>query len=321
MNTVQVDKIVNAVLYEGYLLYPYRRCVKNEKRMMFGCVYPRDFCENQAAAESFRIQTQCLLEAQGLLEAEKNTQLEVQVRFLQFIERADGNALEAIERKVETDPITAEDLPKQPRRINFTFSGDGTFSSRRENQVTPQPATLQGTLTCSAVQLDDGLFSVTIVIENNSPCGSLPLSSEAAQLFAFVSTHTILQTQGGKFVSAIDPPEPWRELAARQQNQGTWPVLVGQVPDRDTVLCSPIILYDYPQVAAESPGDLFDATEIDEILSLRVMTLSDEEKQQIRNSDHRAQAILARTENLPDDQFRKLHGAIRGLSRLQTTER
>ena len=103
-----------------------------------------------------------------------------------------------------------------------------------------------------------------------------------------VSTHTILGTQGGQFVSLLDPPEDWRELAASCRNVGTWPVLVGEEGDYDTLLSSPIILYDYPRVAPESPGDLFDGTEIDEILSLRILTLTEEEKRAAGAMDDRA---------------------------------
>src|SRR5262245_57232587 len=104
MNTSLVDKIVNAVLYEGYLLYPYRRCVKNEKRMMFGCVYPRDYCQRQAPAEAFRMQTQCLLEV------ENDPELEVQVRFLQFVTGREADFLEAVERKIEMGPLAIAEL-------------------------------------------------------------------------------------------------------------------------------------------------------------------------------------------------------------------
>jgi hydrogenase maturation protease len=79
------------------------------------------------------------------------------------------------------------------------------------------------------------------------------------------------------------------------------------------MLSSPIILYDYPQIAPESPGDLFDGAEIDEILSLRIMTMTEEEKQEMRESDDRARRILERTETLPEEQLMKLHGALRGL--------
>ena len=79
---------------------------------------------------------------------------------------------------------------------------------------------------------------------------------------------------------------------------------------RDTMLASPIILYDYPQIAPESAGDLFDGTEIDEILSLRIMTMTDEEKREMRQSDERARQMLERTESMPEEQLMKLHGVL-----------
>ena len=87
------------------------------------------------------------------------------------------------------------------------------------------------------------------------------------------------------------------------------------------MLSSPIILYDYPQIAPESPGDLFDGAEIDEILSLRIMTMTEEEKREMRESDERARQILERTESLPEEHFMKLHGALRGSARRQGRNR
>ena len=128
-----------------------------------------------------------------------------------------------------------------------------------------------------------------------------------------LSTHTILSLHGGEFISLMDPPAEYRDAAADCRNIGTWPVLAGAAGERDAMLSSPIILYDYPQVAPESPGDLFDGTEIDEILTLRIMTLSDEEKAEIRAGGERAREVLERSEALPPEQFMKLHGALRGM--------
>ena len=94
-------------------------------------------------------------------------------------------------------------------------------------------------------------------------------------------------------------------------------MLVGEEGQRDTLLSSPIILYDYPQIAPESAGDLFDGTEIDEILSLRIMTLTDEEKREMSQSDERARQMLERTETMPVEQLMKLHGVLRGLRPLK----
>ena len=128
---------------------------------------------------------------------------------------------------------------------------------------------------------------------------------------SLVSTHTLLGSHGGVFVSLLDPPDAWRDLAAGCRNVGTWPVLVGENGERDTLLSSPIILYDYPQVAPESLGDLFDATEIDELLTLRIMTLTEEEKQEMAAVDERARSLLRRTEALSADQLLGLHGMVR----------
>jgi hypothetical protein len=90
-------------------------------------------------------------------------------------------------------------------------------------------------------------------------------------------------------------------------------VLIGEEGDADVVLSSPIILYDHPAVAPESVGDFCDATEIDEILALRVLTLTDDEKAEARGTDARAAAIVDRCDDLPPEVWSRLHGAVRSL--------
>jgi hydrogenase maturation protease len=120
-----------------------------------------------------------------------------------------------------------------------------------------------------------------------------------------------------EFVSLLEPPENLKDLAASCQNIGAWPVLVGAEGQRDTVLASPIILYDYPKIAPESPGELFDGTEIDEILALRIMTMTDEEKREMRATDDRTRKMLERTETMPMEHLMKLHGTLRELRSLK----
>jgi hydrogenase maturation protease len=152
------------------------------------------------------------------------------------------------------------------------------------------------------------------LIRNGSHFAEAPEGlREEAVLFSLVATHTILGVEGGEFLSLLEPATEFEALAAECKNVGTWPVLVGEQDSRQAMLSSPIILYDYPQIAPESAGSLFDGTEIDEILSLRIMTLTDDEKREIRQSDDRAREVLDRTENLPKEQFMKLHGVLRGL--------
>jgi hydrogenase maturation protease len=129
----------------------------------------------------------------------------------------------------------------------------------------------------------------------------------------FVSMHTILRARGGEFVSLLEPPDRYREAVEACDNIKTWPVLVGEAGERHTILSSPIILYDYPQISPESQGNFFDATEIDELLTLTVLTLTDEEKQEMRESDIHGREILERTEALSEEQIMKLHSAVRAL--------
>jgi len=121
----------------------------------------------------------------------------------------------------------------------------------------------------------------------------------------------VLRCAGGGFVSMMDPPAEVRALAEGCRNVGVWPVLVGEPGDRGTVLSAPIILYDYPRIAPESPGDLFDATEIDQLLTLSVLALSDGEKREIREGDPRGREILERCAALTPEQVMRLHGVVR----------
>jgi hypothetical protein len=79
----------------------------------------------------------------------------------------------------------------------------------------------------------------------------------------------------------------------------------------DTVLAAPVILPDFPAVAPESCAVLCDATEIDEMLALRIRTLSTEEKREARATDPWVSEMLDRVEALSGEQLLGLHGARR----------
>jgi hydrogenase maturation protease len=183
---------------------------------------------------------------------------------------------------------------------------------------------IQGTVRVKVMESDGEVWRVSVRIQNTSPYAS-PASGhrsehcsehcserrEAVLLQTFASTHAILRTKEGRFISLIDPPEGLRAAAASCTNTGLWPVLAGDEERQDTLLASPIILYDYPQIAPESLGDLFDGTEIDEILTLRILTLTDAEKDEVRRADGRAKEMLERTEQLGAEHLMKLHGVLR----------
>ncbi|MGI8549896.1 MAG: hypothetical protein ACR2PL_03710 [Dehalococcoidia bacterium] len=188
-----------------------------------------------------------------------------------------------------TQPLAGVDLPVGPEPLDMDVRPPSLAQSVRSTACT-----------------------LTVRVKNCTPFQDAAARSRAeAMLQSLVSTHLILSLQDGAFGSSLDPPEAFRQQGAACHNRGLWPVLVGEEGERDAMLASPIILYDYPQIAPESPGDLFDGTEIDEILTLRIMTMTDAEKREMRGVDERARALLDRTEALPSAAFAKLHGAMR----------
>ena len=257
MNTEMVEKIANAVLYEGYMLYPYRAsAIKNRQRFNFGVLYPRQHCEIQQGSDACEMQTECLVVANNASSLEAAVTVQVKARFLQMIAR--GDRQEGIERDVSTPVCDLEIIAAAPHRQYFAF----------------EPLT--GELELAARRIDDVLYKITLTVRNYAELDDPDaLDREETLLRSLVSVHSILHVEGGAFLSSIDPPEPFRDAAAQCRNLGTCPVLVGEEGQRDMMLSSPIILYDYPQIAPESPGDLFDGCEIDEILALRILTMTD----------------------------------------------
>jgi hypothetical protein len=281
MNPI-VRNIADAVLYEGYMLYPYRRSsVKNRQRWTFGGLYLEAYASDPSSMHA------------ELLAAGKPETSNVEIRFLHLLAR--GTYQEAMEREIS--------IPGGGEQ-RFTFPA-WLDAERRQEQV-------DGIATVAWKQLDSGLYKLSIHVANRTAFkGSNQTTRDEASLQALIATHAIVQISGAEFISLTDPPEQYREAVAACVNSGVWPVLVGEEGFRDCMLASPIILYDYPQVAPESPGDLFDGAEIDEILTLRIMTMTDEEKSEMWATDERTRRILKRTESLGPEDLMKLHGVLR----------
>ena len=326
-----VRKIAEAVLYEGYILWPYRRSTtKNQQRWTFGGVYPRAYSEAGAEDDPWLMQTQCLVSGDG------ETKVEVRVRFLHVTERKVGRRSgeilefveelqigvehylpwdEATEREITVGQCTLSELLGRPGRAGIDISGGS-----RQEEITNPTGEVLGALVrswralCGEVEVDaealrEGIYRLTVKIINTTPWEGEDRENTLRQTFC--STHTTLEVEGGTFVSMTDPPEPLRELAEECENRKTWPVLVGEEGTQDMLLSSPIILSDYPEIAPESPGDMFDGGEIDQLLILNILTLTDEEKAEMRASDPRAREILERCESLSQEELMNLHGAIR----------
>lgn len=302
-----VEKIARAVLYEGYMLYPYRHSAwKNRRRWNFGVLFPEACGAVQAGHERSAMQIECLVRGHS------KTGVRVNLRFLHLVSgyadpsREPASAGEsAIEREFHAPAINLGRLSAAPVALRAEFAPAKDIPMRQETVVSG--------LDLSAVQLGDRLFKLTAQPRNLTPIPQGNLDRDSALTRSLLSAHLVLQVTHGEFLSLIDPPLEHRQAAAACCNVGAWPVLVGDEGQRDWMLASAIILYDYPQVAPESAGDFFDGTEIDELLTLRILTLTDQEKHEIRSSDPRAREILERTERLPPEYLMKLHGALRGV--------
>jgi hydrogenase maturation protease len=340
MNTAAADRIAKAVLYEGYMLYPYRpSSVKNQQRFNFGVLYPRAFSEANQGTEPWTMR------AEWLVEGTLHTRLEFRVRFLQLgdraVEQASGGEFrpvkslavdeqtfyswqEAVEREIEIPVATVESLVsstlKHPFQLPSTTAQEDCLDSHGvlAGRIVRTQQAIDGCVSVTAYAVSDNVFKISLCVENFTVLRQADIvSRDQALLRSLVSAHVLSGVEEGQFVSLLDPPPRLKQMTTECRNQGVFPVLVGEEGQRDTMLASPIILYDYPQVAPESAGDLFDGTEIDEILSLRILTMTDEEKREMSQSDQRARQMLERTENLPAEQFAKLHGALRTLRPVQ----
>jgi hypothetical protein len=331
-----VRAIADAVLYEGYLLWPYRRsALKNQRRWTFGGVYPRAHSERRAD-DPWLMRTECLLEHGP------DTRVEAGVRFLQVVDRRvrrqtphgdeDVDELtvggrrhlawqEAIEREIAVPADSVEAL-YAGRRVPVDITEGHAQEDLHEEGGERLGAlirswrALEGSIAVGAEPIAPGLARITVTIANTTPWHGT--DREQALERTFCSTHTVLHAHDGAFVSLTDPPAGLRQAAEACRNQGTWPVLAGEPGSRDTLLSSPIILEDHPRIAPESPGDLFDGGEIDQMLVLNILSLTDEEKAEMRDCDPRAREILERTEALTEDELMRLHGAIREFGMART---
>jgi hypothetical protein len=281
MDRTYLDGIARAVLYEGYVLYPYRQSsLKNSKRWMFGTLYPETWAAAQRGSDRSHFQLECILEAS------KGAGVSALVRFLY------AGAEQEVSFDLELDKILC--------------------AAHHERFAIAEDPGVTGEITARAVCVGTDVFKLTLIVRNTTELGIA--DREGALMRSLASTHAALIASEAHFVSMTDPPPSLKDAASGCANSGVWPVLIGAPGSTGMILASPIILPDYPQLAPESPGDLCDATEIDEILSLRILTLTDDEKAEVLQSGDQARKILERTEMLPREHLMRLHGTMRKLA-------
>jgi hypothetical protein len=289
MDIERIKAIANAVLYEGYMLYPYRpSALKNRSHgWSFGTLLPPQYVRDNRGESDF-------MQAQVLLIGGQDSVVSIEARFLQLGDSPTG----VLERSVVLQRSLRE-LTSDQEATEFSFGSDGTAKC--------EP--VQGNVEV-ALQTIDKYFKLTVRLSNLTPLHGTALTRDQALPRALVAAHALVTVEGGEFISLLDPPADLQTLACDCRQAGVFPVLVGEEGERSAMLLSPIILYDYPKIAAQSKGDFFDGSEIDEMLSLRVLTLSDAEKDEIRARGGPASQILERTEALTEAELSGLHGIM-----------
>ena len=318
--------VADAVLYEGYLLYPYRASsAKNAVRWQFGVLGPPGTASQ--IGEPTSMHSECLLRSNG------DGSIDVHLRFLQIqrreVELSDGGRWVPVaelrargERWIGWDEAVPHELRFGPfplgARETVTVDVPG---GENVEPVTDADATvigrlvrrrraLRADLVIALAALGHDLHRVSVTVTNTVAAQDRVHTRTDASASSFLGAHLLLEADQGTFVSLLEPPDDASAAAAaRCRNQRCWPVLASA--DDDLVMVSPIILYDHPELAPESDGELFDATEIDEILTLRVMTMTDEEKAEARATDPKAAAIIDRCDAMSDDTLTQLHGRLR----------
>ncbi len=319
-----IRAIADAVLYEGYILWPYRRsALKNQRRFTFGGVYPPGHTEAHPDDPA-------IMQTEVLLRAGSDATVQTTVRCLHVVKRdvarragprlefvdelMDGGERylaweEAIEREFRTPALELEELAAGFRLPVEIAAGQEQEDVATSGVLVRRWRALHGEVQLEAAPAGGEVWRISARICNTTAFAGGTRQEALEQTLC--STHTLLTCHEGSFLSLTDPPEEVSRTAAQCANIGTWPVLVGEPGNCSTMLSSPIILEDYPRIAPESPGDLFDGGEIDQLLILNILTLTDAEKAEMAASDPRAREILERTEALTPEQLIALHGAVR----------
>ncbi|MEX0659253.1 MAG: hypothetical protein WD080_08970 [Egibacteraceae bacterium] len=323
-------RVADAVLYEGYVLFPYRSsATKNRYRWQFGVVVPTAQVV-AGSTEPDEVVSQCLLRVGPA------TRVEVIVRFLRVRRRAvevleagahrwveqtevDGQLVtswdEGLEHEVSTGALAVDDLLAAEQVVEIALpaarSEEPLGAGGSAGRVVRTDEPLTGVLRVTAERLDDGVVRVTTTVRNTTPWAATGAARDEVMRRSLIGVHLLLAADLGSFASLTDPPEWAQGWVASLTNRHTYPVLAGTHGRDDVVLSSPIILADHPQLAPESTGDAFDATEIDELLMLAVQALTDEEKRHARATDPRAAQVIDRADHLPPEVMERLHGAVR----------
>ena len=333
------DNLTHTLLYEGYDLYPYHRsAIKNQKPVPFGVVFPVDYNMHNVHAHS-KMQTQCIVTGND------DSPINTTVRFLhlrktELFEAAASQVnaepdfvpvnnvnvkgkfyqagWQTIERTISTGVLSIRQLIKNKEAIliefdkmyhsEYLYDEGGEAAAKQINRLSE----IKGKIVIEVAPVErlENVFRITVTVINLTPVENAErVTRDEVLTQCFLSTHTILQTREAEFISQQSPGEEWKTVISECQNINTWPILLDE--SNTTLLSSPIILYDYPQINPLSKGDLFDSTEIEEALLLHVALLSDDEKAQIAQSDEKLHAMLDKVSQVTPEELINFHSGLK----------
>lgn len=324
-----LENLTKTVLYEGYSIFPYHRsAIKNQKPIPFGVIYPEEYHKYNHYAPSL-MQTECVVNT------ESQVSININVRFLHLIktevfqndntEKENKNNFnkfshegwQTIERTIPSGDVPLYELVNSKQTFIIDFdSVEQTKYSTGENDLLKSKqinsvSKINGTITLEAFPIENksSFFRIRVTVTNNSVINNAETASQhEAFSQSFISTNTILKITGGEFSSEQNPSENFKSIISQNKNIGTWPILIEE--SNRTMLSSPIILYDYPKINAQSKGDLFDSLEIEEMLMLHLSVMSEDEKNNIAESDDKMRAMLDKAKQVTPEELLNLHGGM-----------
>jgi hypothetical protein len=221
-------KVADAILYEGYLLYPYRQSSqKNKVRFQFGVLMPPayraiDDCEPSAS------QTECLIECAD------DAEIRILVRFLQLQRRSvygispetgalhqvgtlyvDGSEFtgwdEAAEREQHLTASVAA-LLSRDRNLEFHAGSGETVEDLTDSQgrmagrLVRQWDGIDGTISVHAERVAGPYqaLRLRVRVENHTVPGTELQRREDGLRHALIAAHSLIGVPGGTFLSMTD---------------------------------------------------------------------------------------------------------------------
>ena len=329
-----LESLTKTLLYEGYSLYPYyRSAVKNQKPIPFGVIFPDEY-------HAFHEHSNSLMQSQNIICGHDQSALNITARFLhlrntQLFQKGNKGEIipvfglhinannyqagwQTIERKISAENLSIPELLAKELIIPFRFdkTEEVEFIPNAEEKIVAKKiirvSEMKGSIKIEAdkVKDNDECYRLTVTVINTTNIENAErVSRDEVLQQSFLSTHIILQATQAKFVSHQDPPGELKDLIAACNNLHTWPILIDK--NNTTLLSSPIILYDYPEINPHSSGDLFDSTEIEEALLLHVNLLSDEDKIRIGENDEKVLAMLNKVNNMAPEDLAVYHSVMK----------